>query len=159
MANISWSFQRTLQWGSYNPSTRHWSQLQSCRWFQVLPREYRKDEVRCYRSLISFVPPSILFQTHMGHRLIVATKSLLLYASGLSMKSPGACSVGMAINGTRLSVGLNQTIFGRVSGSSFLALSPSLSRRSSSCFSFVAAEDGRRTPSCPENNCPGIRST
>ena len=94
-----------------------------------------------YRQLISNN------RTHIGQRLIVATKSLSTYASGSSMKSVGACSVGIAMRGTRLSVGLNQTIFGRASGSSFLTRSPSRSRRSNSCFSFVAAEDGRRTPS------------
>ena len=48
----------------------------------------------------------------IGHRLMQATKIRLAYSWCFSTKSRGACSVGIAIKGTRLSVGLNHTIFG-----------------------------------------------
>ena len=66
----------------------------------------------------------------------------------------------VATRGTRLSMGLNQTILGRSIGClGSSPRSPSRSQRSASCFSLVAAEDGRSNPRVPENSCPGIRST
>ena len=76
----------------------------------------------------------------IGQRLIEATNNFSEYLSAFSTKSFGANSVGIAINGTFLSVGLNQAIFGLCGG---LLLS------------LLACWDGLNKPNVPLNNDQG----
>lgn len=66
----------------------------------------RMERPAASRQRASKKEGGVVLKTYvMGHRLMQAQKSVFAYASERSRKSAGACSVGMAMRGTRLSVG------------------------------------------------------